>query len=87
MEAENETIDDIMTRDGAVAILRKIRGDIREIGKVMEGFAFFPSDRQVRLLNELCEAQSAQIFALTVMLGGILGDPLLSEEVAADVED
>ena len=79
-------IDDITTRDGAIAILRKIRGDTREIGKVMEGFAFFPSDRQMRLLNELCEAQSAQIFALTIMLSGILGDPQVVEEVAADVE-
>lgn len=78
----------ILDRDGALAILRDIRNDIRAAGQAGQAmFALSPTDAKLNYLKNVLDQQTGQVFALSIMLSRLMADPDIEAEVAAEMEE
>lgn len=87
-ETETEPInDDILTRDGALYMLREIRKDIRLMQDQDVTFKLSPRDGQIQYLKTTMDALGGQIYALSIMLAVALEDADLPQELMANDGD
>lgn len=87
VQLETEVVN-ILDRDGALAILRDIRNDIRAAGQAGQAmFALSPTDAKLNYLRNVLEEQTGQVFAMSIMLSRLMADPSIEDEVAAEMEE
>lgn len=87
VQLQTETIT-ILDREGALAILRSIREDIRKAGRAGQGmYSLAPLEQRVNYLKNVLDEQSAQIFAMSIMLSRLMADPGIEAEVKTEVEE
>lgn len=85
-QSEDVEILTILDRDGAIETLRNIRNDIRGGALSGAGFSLAPPARQIDLLYVALEDAISQLYAVSIMLSGVLGDPTLHDEVNRDLQ-
>lgn len=78
----------ILDRDGALAILRSMREDIRRAGEAGQAlWTLSPTEAKLNYLKNVLDQQTAQMFAMLIMLSRLMADPDIEAEVAADLEE
>ena len=75
----------ILARDGAISILRDIRLDIRTTD--LTGFYLASEPAQIIILRRLLDQTRAQLYAMSVMLSGVLGDPMVQVELSSELSE
>lgn len=78
--------DDLLTREGAINILREIRQDLRTAGALNNGLKL-PDHVQIDYLNKAVDGLVGQVFALSAIVARLLDDPLIEMEIHSDLEE
>lgn len=90
LTAQSEDQGEVLTildRDGAIQSLRHIRADIRGLGDTTAGFTLRQTAQQIDMLFDLLNDTAAQLYAVSIIASGLLGDPDLHSEVDQDMQE